>query len=804
MSELGDRIRSTFEEIAPPIDVERIAVRPRTETVASGRRGWFVAVAAAAVVLVAGVGSVLLFGGGNDGESANTTIGTTTTVTSSPDTTTSSIVGQSALDGAIATWVNQTGIPQMDRELWTARLDRACAEGVWNDEVAYRLAAEFVVADVGDGVAPAAGEAAPALWLMAVNYCRDQFPAGEVEDGPPAPAADPDVIPVGELSIVSIDCSTELPAFPCVALIDGDPGTVWNAPEGGVAAEMTIALAEPAQITGLILVNLDDPERFYRNSRIRTFEISVGDADPIAVASIDDAPGPQGVPIEGLVVTDTLTIRLTAAYPGQRFEDREPFRELVLAEVVVVGRRNGTQGDGSTTNAPHDLVRVDDGPLASMLLDDLAGFVADGATVTDVYDLADPQVPAFRSANVWLRLPDGTRLGVINQQIAAETAADLRAQMFTDADTQPGWPPGVRVVRTGTADWGQVSALWDDRLLHVRWELGPIGTDRGAGLTDTELDAIARVITTALMRSDVEVASGWELESGDLLVADGTGVRQVRDGDVIGTLYSGPAGAAFADGSGGVVVAAADRAMLDPWGGDAEQLLRIRPDGSSVVVLGEGATLWDVADVGLLGASVVYSQYLQEGDQVPDHFQDVLFVLPLDGSADPVRVARPVGSFEGGIFGVAWQPDQERFLISMGAEGDEWMSAWSLEVEELSWPANPAPQDGEPGARVWAMTGIPGTSRIAYIESAEPKNEPSYLVIYDTITGVEVSRAEVATDAWVSGLHANPSAVAVSRVGLDQIDGHAQYAYRPVIVYDLTSGALTELDVTGTASVTGP
>ena len=73
------------------------------------------------------------------------------------------------------------------------RRERACTEGVWDRDVATQLAEEFIQEDLAVSVRaegsgpPSAGEGAQALWIMAVNVCRDVFPDGAIEDGPPSP-----------------------------------------------------------------------------------------------------------------------------------------------------------------------------------------------------------------------------------------------------------------------------------------------------------------------------------------------------------------------------------------------------------------------------------------------------------------------------------------------------------------------------------------------------------------------------------------------------------------------------------------
>lgn len=97
------------------------------------------------------------------------------------------------LNEAVVIWANQLGLIQPDHEVWATRLKRACDEGVWDDEVAVRLATEFIEEDLplsrrGGGSPPDPGEGAVALWLSAANACRDRFPPGEVDDGPPSPS----------------------------------------------------------------------------------------------------------------------------------------------------------------------------------------------------------------------------------------------------------------------------------------------------------------------------------------------------------------------------------------------------------------------------------------------------------------------------------------------------------------------------------------------------------------------------------------------------------------------------------------
>ena len=94
--------------------------------------------------------------------------------------------------GTIETWVNQTGLTSA-ADVWPARIARACSEGVWEPSVAQSLAIEFIDEDgpadaylsqPGNDEISLQEEAAGALWTMAVQVCRDDFPQDALDAGP--------------------------------------------------------------------------------------------------------------------------------------------------------------------------------------------------------------------------------------------------------------------------------------------------------------------------------------------------------------------------------------------------------------------------------------------------------------------------------------------------------------------------------------------------------------------------------------------------------------------------------------------
>ena len=144
-------------------------------------------------------------------------------------------------------------------------------------------------------------------------------------------------VPIGVLTPIRADCTSELPAFPCEALVDGDPNNSYNATEGGIDSEITFLFSPPVQITEVLIQNLQDEERFLRNARMRGIEVLIDDLPQAAVTDLDDTSDPQRVSIRSLR-TSSLTIRITSAYPGQSFEGREPFPELAIQEITFFGR----------------------------------------------------------------------------------------------------------------------------------------------------------------------------------------------------------------------------------------------------------------------------------------------------------------------------------------------------------------------------------------------------------------------------------------------------------------------------------
>jgi hypothetical protein len=331
--------------------------------------------------------------------------------------------------------------------------------------------------------------------------------------------------------------------------------------------------------------------------------------------------------------------------------------------------------------------------------------------------------------------------------------------------------------------------------------------------TATSLPTTTTTSTTVPPTVEVVAATGWQLQEGDVLVADRDGVRQYRDGAEVSIPVSSPTRVAIADGLGGIVLqpVEADPPASEYLPRGALELWRVTPDGQAALLYRsdpdryrtDRLELFDVVFVEPLSQapSVLFTETRCLGDPDPYcHPQDVLLALPLDACGEPVVITAPVGSWEGGIGGVAWQPGPGRFLISMAAEGLYWMSAWDVQGNEVAWPQNPNPWNpaGE-GAIIFSMAAAKGQDEIVYARSPTPDlmgAEALDLVLYDTTAGREAARLTIA--AQPTGLHAGTLRIAVSSTGWTQDQGQF---YEPVGIIELTTGRVEYPGFQGRASI---
>ena len=77
--------------------------------------------------------------------------------------------------------------------MWLTRLNEICEAGVWDAAVGRQLGVRYYTKDESlwagvPGSEPPEvqpDEVARTLWIMAAGFCRDDFPEGVLEAGPP-------------------------------------------------------------------------------------------------------------------------------------------------------------------------------------------------------------------------------------------------------------------------------------------------------------------------------------------------------------------------------------------------------------------------------------------------------------------------------------------------------------------------------------------------------------------------------------------------------------------------------------------
>ena len=80
-------------------------------------------------------------------------------------------VSDDEIESVAGNWANQLGLIQTDPTVWRDRLTDACTEGVWDPDVAFELADQYLAEDRetftggSDGAQPATSAAADALWI---------------------------------------------------------------------------------------------------------------------------------------------------------------------------------------------------------------------------------------------------------------------------------------------------------------------------------------------------------------------------------------------------------------------------------------------------------------------------------------------------------------------------------------------------------------------------------------------------------------------------------------------------------------
>ncbi len=90
-------------------------------------------------------------------------------------------------------------------------------------------------------------------------------------------------------------------------------------------------------IDAITVTNLDDPDRFIRNFRIRGYAISIDGEQTGITGELSDLQDAQTIPIGGRSAS-VVTLEVTSVYDAQPTDTGAAFEELAIAEVGFIGR----------------------------------------------------------------------------------------------------------------------------------------------------------------------------------------------------------------------------------------------------------------------------------------------------------------------------------------------------------------------------------------------------------------------------------------------------------------------------------
>ena len=142
--------------------------------------------------------------------------------------------------------------------------------------------------------------------------------------------------------------------FACSNLIDGEEGSFQinfnDLPDGEKTVEVRLTFAQPMEITRILWQNLEEEARFRRNYRAKGITIEA-EGNPFPVPqTLQDTPGEQGFDFATLRA-NFIVITVQSVYQAEVVNGTEPFDELAIEGITVIGRRAEatTAPTGATT-----------------------------------------------------------------------------------------------------------------------------------------------------------------------------------------------------------------------------------------------------------------------------------------------------------------------------------------------------------------------------------------------------------------------------------------------------------------------
>ena len=148
-------------------------------------------------------------------------------------------------------------------------------------------------------------------------------------------------------------------AFGCSNLIDGTDEMFqidWNElPANAKTVEIYLVFAEPMVVQRIDWTNIADADRFRRNYRAKGLRIEA-EGNPVPFPfELQDEPGPVPQQIGFATIrSNWVKIIITSEYAAEVVNDFEPFDELAIVEITIIGYRfvDTAAPNETTTTAP--------------------------------------------------------------------------------------------------------------------------------------------------------------------------------------------------------------------------------------------------------------------------------------------------------------------------------------------------------------------------------------------------------------------------------------------------------------------
>jgi len=142
--------------------------------------------------------------------------------------------------------------------------------------------------------------------------------------------------------------------FSCSNVIDGNDGSFQlnfnELPDGEKTVAIRLTFAQPIEITRILWTNLEDETRFRRNYRAKGITIEAEGNPFVVPQNLQDTPGEQGFDFATLSA-NFIIINVQSVYQAEVVEGTEPFDELAIEQITIIGRRAETTPSATTTGA---------------------------------------------------------------------------------------------------------------------------------------------------------------------------------------------------------------------------------------------------------------------------------------------------------------------------------------------------------------------------------------------------------------------------------------------------------------------